>query len=89
MASNIPGRSQSIWKTEMPIPIGMGSGIVINFQPTGAGRRRSPGTSCSSHRRSTPVLKALRDGGIEVTALHSHMPYRATAAVLHAFLGER
>ncbi len=32
----------------MVVPPAMGSAIVINFQPTGGGRRRSPATSCRS-----------------------------------------
>src|SRR3981081_4225415 len=36
-AFNIP-RAETIMEDGMPIPIGMGSGIVINFQPTGGGK---------------------------------------------------
>jgi len=57
----------------MAIPIGMGSGIVINFQPTGGGRAAITGDFVLVAAEVSPVLKTLRDGGIEVTALHSHM----------------
>ncbi|HMH19027.1 MAG TPA: DUF1259 domain-containing protein [Burkholderiales bacterium] len=69
---NIP-RAESIMEDGMPIPIGMGSGIVINFQPTGGGKAAITGDFVLLAREVNPVLKTLRDGGIEVTALHSHM----------------
>jgi Domain of Unknown Function (DUF1259) len=40
--------------------------------PPGVARRRSQGTS-SSWSEVNPILKTLRQHGIEVTALHSHM----------------
>jgi len=55
------------------IPIGMGSGIVINFQPTGNRKAAITGDFVLTAQEVNPVLKALRDNGIEVTALHSHM----------------
>ena len=57
----------------MAIPVGMGSGIAINFQPTGGGRAAITGDFVLVAAEVSPVLKTLRDGGIEVTALHSHM----------------
>jgi len=71
-AFNIP-RGETIMEDGMPIPIGMGSGIVINFQPTGGGKAAITGDFVLIAGEVNPVLKALRDGGIEVTALHSHM----------------
>src|SRR6266850_2073281 len=71
-AFNIP-RAETIMEDGMPIPIGMGSGIVINFQPTGGGKAAITGDFVLIAQEVNPVLKALRDGGIEVTALHSHM----------------
>ena len=71
-AFSIP-RAETIMEDGMPIPIGMGSGIVINFQPTGGGKAAITGDFVLIAREVNPVLKALRDGGIEVTALHSHM----------------
>jgi hypothetical protein len=69
---NIP-RAETIEDSRMTIPIGMGSGIVVNFQPTGDGKAAITGDFVLIAREVNPVLKALRDGGIEVTALHSHM----------------
>jgi hypothetical protein len=71
-AFNIP-RADTITEDGMAIPVGMGSGIVINFQPTGGGKAAITGDFVLIASEVNPVLKALRDGGIEVTALHSHM----------------
>src|SRR5467141_2470327 len=71
-AFNIP-RAETIMEDGMPIPIGMGSGIVINFQPTGAGKAAITGDFVLIAKEVNPVLKTLRDHGIEVTALHNHM----------------
>jgi len=71
-AFNIP-RGETIMEDGMPIPIGMGSGIVINFQPTGGGKAAITGDFVLIAQEVNPVLKTLRDGGIEMTALHSHM----------------
>lgn len=71
-AFNIP-RAETIKEGGMSIPVGMGSGIVINFQPTGGGKAAITGDFVLIAREVNPVLRTLRDGGIEVTALHSHM----------------
>ncbi len=69
---NIP-RAETIMEDGMSIPIGMGSGIVINFQPTGGGKAAITGDFVLIAKEVNPVLKTLRENGIEVTALHSHM----------------
>jgi hypothetical protein len=51
----------------------MGSAIGINFQPIGAGKSAITGDFVLTAKEVNPVLKALRDNGIEVTALHNHM----------------
>jgi uncharacterized protein DUF1259 len=71
-AFNIP-RAETIMDAGMPIPVGMGSGIVINFQPTGGGKAAITGDFVLIAQEVNPVLRALRDAGIEMTALHSHM----------------
>jgi len=71
-AVNIP-RADTITEDGMAIPVGMGSGIAINFQPTGGGKAAITGDFVLIASEVNPVLKALRDGGIEVTALHGHM----------------
>ncbi len=42
-------------------------------QPTGNGRAAITGDFVLLAEEVNPVLKALRDNGIQVTALHSHM----------------
>jgi hypothetical protein len=51
----------------------MGTATAINFQPTGSGRAAITGDFVLTAAEVDPVLRALRAGGIEVTALHNHM----------------
>jgi hypothetical protein len=69
---NIP-RAEPISEGGMAIPPSMGTAIAINFQPTGSGKAAITGDFVLLGKEVNPVLKALRDNGIEVTALHSHM----------------
>jgi len=69
---NIP-RAERITDGAMEVPIAAGSGIVINFQPTGSGKAAITGDFVLTAKEVNPVLKTLRENGIEVTALHSHM----------------
>lgn len=57
----------------MPVPPSLGSGIGINFQPTGGGKAAITGDFVLTAQEVNPVAKALRENGIEVTALHNHM----------------
>lgn len=52
-------------------PLGLATGI--NFQPTGGGKAAITGDFVLTGDEVNPVIKALRENGIEVTALHSHM----------------
>lgn len=58
---------------KMAIPPAMGLAQAINFQPTGGGNAAITGDFVLVASEVNPVIKALRDNGIEVTALHSHM----------------
>jgi hypothetical protein len=69
---NIP-RAESISEDGMTVPPAMGTAIAINFQPTGAGKVAITGDFVLLGKEVNPVLRALRNNGIEVTALHSHM----------------
>jgi len=51
----------------------MGSSIAINFQPTGNSKAAITGDFVLTTSEVNPVLRALREGGIEVTAVHNHM----------------
>jgi hypothetical protein len=58
---------------KMAIPPAMGLAQAINFQPTGAGKAAITGDFVLIASEVNPVIKALRENGIEITALHSHM----------------
>ncbi|MER8969058.1 DUF1259 domain-containing protein [Mesorhizobium sp. M0808] len=62
-------RAETITDGGMTVPASMGSAIGINFQPTGGDKAAITGDFVLID----PVLRALRENGIEVTALHSHM----------------
>ncbi|HWI28737.1 MAG TPA: DUF1259 domain-containing protein [Stellaceae bacterium] len=68
----IPRREQ-ITDGGMTVPPAMGSAIGINFQPTGQGKAAITGDFVLTAQEVNPVAKALRENGIEVTALHNHM----------------
>ena len=58
---------------KMVIPPAMGLAQAINFQPTGGGKAAITGDFVLFASEVTTVMKALRENGIEVTAVHSHM----------------
>jgi hypothetical protein len=66
-------RAEDITEGGMAIPPSMGTATAINFQPTGGGKAAITGDFVLLGAEVNPVLKALRDHGIEVSALHSHM----------------
>jgi hypothetical protein len=66
-------RAERINDNGMEVPPSMGVATAINFQPTGSGKAAITGDFVLVASEVNPVIKALRDNGIEVTALHSHM----------------
>ena len=66
-------RSETIHDGGMEVPIAMGSAEAINFQPTGGGKAAITGDFVLTAQEVNPVLRTLRESGIEVTALHNHM----------------
>jgi Domain of Unknown Function (DUF1259) len=66
-------RADVISDAGMAIPPAMGTGIGINFQPTGGGKAAITGDFVLLGAELNPVLHALRENGIEVTAVHNHM----------------
>lgn len=66
-------RAQPVHEHGMDVPEAMGSAIAINFQPTGSGKAAITGDFVLTADEVNPVLRTLREQGIEVTALHSHM----------------
>jgi hypothetical protein len=51
----------------------MGTATAINFQPTGGGKAAITGDFVMLGPEVNHVIRALRQNGIQVTALHSHM----------------
>jgi hypothetical protein len=72
LAYGLP-RAEASKSDGMAIPPAMGSAIAINFQPTGGGKAAITGDFVLTADEVNPVIKALRAGGIEVTAIHNHM----------------
>jgi len=66
-------RAETIKDGGMDVPIAMGSGEAINFQPTGGDKAAITGDFVLTAKEVNPVLRALRENGIEVTAVHNHM----------------
>lgn len=66
-------RPEKLMDGSMPAPATMGTGTVINFQPTGGGKAAITGDFVLRAKEVDPVLRALRAANIEVTALHNHM----------------
>ncbi len=66
-------RAEAVHDGPFEIPATMGLGTAINFQPTGGDKAAITGDFVLLGSEVNPVIRALRDGGIEVTALHNHM----------------
>jgi hypothetical protein len=66
-------RAEHITEAGMAIPNSMGVATALNFQPTGGGKAAITGDFVLLGKEVNPVIKALRENGIAVTALHSHM----------------
>jgi hypothetical protein len=57
----------------MTVSPAMGGANGINFQPTGNGKAAITGDFLVTDNEVNPLIQALRQGDIEVTAIHSHM----------------
>jgi Domain of Unknown Function (DUF1259) len=66
-------RAEPIEEGSMVLAPEMGVANSINFQPTGGGKAAITGDFVLIAKEVNPVLKALREHGIEVTAIHNHM----------------
>jgi hypothetical protein len=66
-------RREKIKEDKMEIPPSMGLATAINFQSTGGGKAAITGDFVLLGREVNPVIWALSENGIEVTAIHSHM----------------
>ncbi len=66
-------RAETITADGVEVPPSMGLATAINFQPTGGGKAAITGDFVLIGDEVNPVIRALRDNGIAITALHSHM----------------
>jgi hypothetical protein len=66
-------RAENITDSAVVVPPSMGVATAINFQPTGNAKAAITGDFVLLSKEVNPVIKALRENGIAVTALHSHM----------------
>ena len=66
-------RAEKITEAGMTVPGSMGLATALNFQPTGGGKTAITGDFVLLDSEVNPVIKALRQNGIQVTALHNHM----------------
>lgn len=66
-------RAEKITDDGMEVPPSMGVATAINFQPTGNGNAAITGDFVLLNSEVNPVMQTLRENGISVTAVHSHM----------------
>src|SRR6266566_3839093 len=66
-------RKDPITEGGMAVAGAMGSANAINFQPTGGGKAAITGDFVVAGEEVDPLIRTLRENGIEVTAIHSHM----------------
>lgn len=66
-------RAEPVKVMDMAVPPAMGTAQAINFEPLGGGKAAITGDFVLTANEVAPVMTALRDNDIEVTALHNHM----------------
>ena len=66
-------RAETIRDGDFEVPPSMGLGTAINFQPLGGGKAAITGDFVMLGSEVNAVIRALTDGGIEVTSLHNHL----------------
>jgi hypothetical protein len=66
-------RAEDVTEAGMAIPSTMGTATAINFQPTGDEKAAITGDFVMTANEVNPVIRALQEQGIQVTALHNHM----------------
>ena len=65
-------RAESITAMGIPLLPAMGVTTVMNFQPAADGKAAITGDFVLIDKEVNPVARALRQHGIDVTALHNH-----------------
>jgi hypothetical protein len=66
-------RSETIRAMGTEVPPSMGISTALNFQPTGGGKAAINGDFVMLASEVNPVIRALRESGIEIVELHHHM----------------
>jgi hypothetical protein len=66
-------RREPARESGMQVNTALGGANAINFQPTGGGKAAITGDFLVTGNEVNPLIRALRSGDIEVTAIHSHM----------------
>jgi hypothetical protein len=66
-------RRDAVKEGGMQVSGALGGANAINFQPTGSGKAAITGDFLVTGDEVNPLIRALRAGDIEVTAIHSHM----------------
>ena len=66
-------RREPAMESGMQVNTPLGGANAINFQPTGNGKGAITGDFLVTGNEVNPLIRALRAGDIEVTAIHSHM----------------
>ncbi|HEU4997183.1 MAG TPA: DUF1259 domain-containing protein [Gemmatimonadaceae bacterium] len=66
-------RAETIREQSMEVPASMGVATAINFQSTGDGRAAITGDFVMKGPEVNKVIRVLRQNGIGITALHSHL----------------
>ena len=66
-------RAEAIQESGMTIPPAMGVATGINLEPLDGGRAATTGDFVLVASEVNPVMRALRESGITVTAVHNHM----------------
>jgi hypothetical protein len=68
----VPRRDPAM-ESGMQVNTPLGGANAVNFQPTGSGKAAITGDFLVTGNEVNPLIRALRAGDIEVTAIHSHM----------------
>lgn len=66
-------RADAVRADGMELSAALGTAIAINFQPLDGDKAATTGDFVLAANEVNPVLRALRQHGIEVTAIHNHM----------------
>jgi hypothetical protein len=65
-------RAEPVSMDSTEVPASVGVATALNFQPTGGGEAAINGDFVMTEEEVDPVLRTLRENGIEVVALHNH-----------------